>query len=159
MFGLTLSISQSRRLQAALDLDGFHERLPNTPASIVLDHDQDRPLVDAQHLRVPPAGGQIERVAETVPCPDVRTIQIVEVAQRRDADSWRERKGAARSRGCDGAIVDLGRRRATSRVGLKLAEARAVAGGQSPNQFAVALELPRIRNTIGALCQRRAARI
>src|SRR5438552_4934036 len=104
---------EARVLQTALDLDGFHESLPNTPASIVLDHDQDGPLVDAQHLGVPPAGGQVERVAETVPCPDVRTIKVVEVAQCRDTDFGRERKGAARSSGCDGAIVMLGRRRAS----------------------------------------------
>ena len=74
MFGLTPSISNSRRLQAPLDLEGFHKRFPNTPGSIVLNHDQDRPLVDAQHFGVPRGGSQIERVAETVARPDVWTV-------------------------------------------------------------------------------------
>src|SRR5207247_9387258 len=51
------------------------------------------------------------------------------------------------------------RRAATSRVASEFVKDLPVAGGQSPDQFAVSFELPRIRNTIGALCQRRAARI
>src|SRR5688572_17612256 len=58
---LALNLSKSRVLQTTLNLGAFHERLPHTPGPIVLDHNQDRPLVDAQHFRVPPAGGQIER--------------------------------------------------------------------------------------------------
>src|SRR6185503_10132073 len=88
---LLRSFSEANTLQSALNFRRLHERLPNTPGSIVLDHDQDRPLVDAEHLAIRPAGGQIERIAETVACPDVRTIKVVEVAQRRDADFWRER--------------------------------------------------------------------
>ena len=83
---------EPRVLQAALNLDGFHKRLPNAPGSIVFDHDQNRPLVDAQHFGVPPAGGEIECVAQPVARPDLRTIMLVEVAQRGDADFWRKRE-------------------------------------------------------------------
>src|SRR6266496_1246546 len=118
-------------LQTAPNLGAFHKCLPNSPGSVVLDHDQDRSLVDAQHLSVPPAGGQIERVAETVARPDARTELVVEVAQRRQADFPSKWERATDGGGCDGAVVVLGRRRATSGVGLKFAEARSVAGGQS----------------------------
>src|SRR5262245_33008617 len=114
-FRLMLNPSESRILQAALDLNGLHKRRPNTPGSMVLDHNQNRSLVDAQHLGIPPAGCQIERVAESVTRPDVRTVTVVKVAQCGDAYFRRERNRAACRRGRDGAIVILWWRRATRR--------------------------------------------
>src|SRR6185437_1368472 len=74
---------KASRFQSSLNFRRFHEGLPHFSRSIVLDHDQDRALVNAEHFGVPPVGCRIERVAEAVSRPDVRPMGVVEISQRR----------------------------------------------------------------------------
>src|SRR5207244_8701771 len=92
---LTAIGHESRRLQAALNLWCFHERLPNASASIVLDHDENRALIDPQNFGVPPVGREVEGVAETVGRPDVLSITIVKMTHRRNGDFRRKRNRPA----------------------------------------------------------------
>src|SRR5205823_11356307 len=110
---LAIRSLEPRRRQAALDFRRLHKRPPNTTGAVILDHDENRALIDSEHFRVPPVGGQIESVAESVRRPDIGPKLLVEMPQCRKADFRRERNRAADRGGRDGAVVVLRRRRAT----------------------------------------------
>ena len=138
------------------------QQLPHQARPVVLDHQQRRPHVDAEIVSVEPAHtgddgaapllrleGErlVVRIEESVLLEEVVAESFAHVDQRRDRDLGSEHDRPAGGVGRNGAVVtDLGEGRSARGVRVELAVAaapgdgrirRAVAGGESPAQFAV----------------------
>src|SRR5579864_8739692 len=148
--------------------------MPQKARSVILDHDDDWPLIHSiVPRRYPTVGplapvriGRIKRGLEPVWILLLQT-QCVEVPDRRQHDlrcKWERRNNVPRS---DGAIV-WSKRHAARKVSKKLAvdtfnpahgRSGTIACGNSPAVLGVVLELLRILNCVFLLHQRGAAAI
>src|SRR5439155_17681165 len=119
---------KARKLHTPLDFRIFHEETPHSLGAVVLDHNHDGPLIDAQLIRTVPIVSKVESVFKAVSRPDIRPQLGIDVAQSRQTVFGSERhRTAGCSRG-EGAIIVLARWRAMGRVARG-----GVTRGQTPN--------------------------
>src|SRR5581483_5639320 len=92
--------NETGALQAALNDVVLHETAPNPLRPVVLDHDDDRALIDAQLVRADPMRFEIEGVSESIGGPERGPVLIIEVAEGGDGNLGSESDGAGnRGRG------------------------------------------------------------
>src|SRR5690349_9611949 len=105
------SACEARAAQPAHDVWVAPHRVPHEPRAIVLDHRDDRSLIDSQVVDVEPAGGarlcerRVERVAEAVGREKRTAVGLAHGVQGRYRDLRREGDRAAGRGGRDGAVV------------------------------------------------------
>ena len=93
----------------------IEEKPPNILRAIVFDHDDDRPLIDAQFIGVvPTSGADVKGIAKAVGGPNAFAKMTVEIAQGRKTVLGNERHRAPGSSRSDRAIIHPGRRTARS---------------------------------------------
>ncbi len=110
---------------------------------MVLDHHDDRPLVDGEESVCVPVLAFAERVDEAELAPEALAVPLQEVPQHGHDLGGRIGQARERGRRADRAVVVVGSmRRVTPWI---------VAGRQPPAGFAVALEFARIRDAVGAV--------
>src|SRR3989442_2082986 len=122
--------AESRALESLNDVRIAAHHPPHQSGSIVLDHRENRSLIDAEIIDVEPtewAGrGErgIERVEEAVGREQLGAVDPAHREERWDRVLGRERDGAAHSRRADRAVVALiAERRAARPVGMELSAA------------------------------------
>src|SRR5580698_7040304 len=131
--------------QHLLNLRIRHKRLPDQATAIVLDHDDDRRLIQSHVNWRHPIELLIDGIARSVDAPEaIAQIAVVVferfhrrfgcIAKRRERAGWR--KGS-------GVIIAIG--------GVRHITVGAVAGSQTPRIWTVPSEVFRIRNRVGAI--------
>src|SRR6185369_13939752 len=73
--------NKASSLQTALGFFVLHKTLPDALIAIVLDHDRDRPLINAQYIRGVPSESEVEGITKAVCSPDVESEARVKRAQ------------------------------------------------------------------------------
>src|SRR2546425_1119102 len=146
----TCHSAEADRIQAPHDIRVLHETIPDRTGAVVFNHDDDGPLVDADHIGAPPVSCQIESVAEAVRSPKLRPVRIPHLVYGRN--DYLRCKGyrADRCRRDERSVVPLGRRSAPRAV-----SARGIRSRDSPQTVPVAGETARICNAVGVLCEGR----
>src|SRR5690606_42045467 len=119
---------------------------------MVLDHQEDGPLIDAEVRLRKPVPIDIVRIAKAVRAPEGR-IFAMHRPERSAGLVRSEGDGAARRRGRDGAVVVLRRRRSTRAVAV-----RCVGGGEAPLVLSIVGISSWVRRVVGPLRERRTAR-
>src|SRR3712207_6669236 len=110
-----------RAAEAADDVRVPLHEIPQQSRSIILDHEEDRPLVDPEVVAVEPAAPghnpavldptaelvrRIERVEKAVLREEIGPVRPAHVLEGRDRDLRRERHRPADRRRCECAVVD-----------------------------------------------------
>src|SRR5690606_26888127 len=159
-------------------------QIPDHARAMVLDHEQDGTLVDADVVVVEPTDAwndatarraaragerEVECIAEAVLTVEPRAERTVHLPECGNRDLGREGDGAARRGRCDRAVVaDVTGCCAAGPVAVELAvatvhvrceSARPVAGGKAPDVLAVAVPAAGVRDRVRALRQRCAPRV
>src|SRR6266849_1102063 len=170
------STSEPSLLEPTNDVSIPAHHAPYEIGAVVLDHRQNRPLIDAEVVDIEPAerridgaglllagGGErgIEGVEEAVRREQLGAVRRAHREQRGDSDLGREWHGAADGGRADGAVVALvAERRAAGVVGMELAAGapdrerlvgRSVTRRESPDIRGVAAPSAGIRDGVPSL--------
>src|SRR5262249_19410348 len=112
-------INETCPLQPLLDFGVAHKKPPDALGTIILDPNNNRALIDTQFIGVVPLLADVKGVAEAISGPQALATVVIKVTQRGQTVFGSKGHGAARSRGCNGAVITLRRRRAASTVAAR----------------------------------------
>lgn len=126
-------------IQGGIDFRIRHELLPDQTGAVILDHHDDRRLIQPHVYVLKPIFREIEAVSETVRAPQLPANIAIEMLQRFHGLGWGIRKRSQGRRAGNCAIIVAGFSAATAGVDT---------GGAPPGIVAVAGIFSRVRNSV-----------